>query len=246
MIKSLSPYNLEIPFVAPISGLTSTSFTLQMFVWNGLKNVVPVNTTYEITIDNPTASTGSHYVNIALIANDFIDFTPYDTTATELIDGNNQYWVKTQVLYTTADEDDNVPNYESTLLMTAGYGYGMDGENSQIPANNILLTGTEFKVSRDGFFVLPILIEEAEPTESYFATITDIDEFGCIFFEFNQPYLESGVAIETSTNDGVSWSYSVGSNTSPRCGSPAVVTTWYRLKSIGTEIFYSNIFIVTI
>jgi hypothetical protein len=130
--------------------------------------------------------------------------------------------------------------------MTAGYGFGMDGENSQIPANNILMQGTEFKVNRNGFFVFPFLIEEATPEETTFATITDVDEDGCVFFEFNQPYEEGGVALETSTNSGASWTFSVGSNTSPRCGSPALVTTWYRLKSIGSETFYSNIFIVTI
>ncbi len=161
MIKSLSHYYLSIPFIAPISGLTSTSFTLQIFVWNGLKDTPPADANYEITIDNVTASTGNYKIDIALIVNDFIDFTPFDTTATELIDGFNQYWVKTQILYITSDEADNVPNYETTTLMTAGYGYGMDGENSQIPANNILITGTEFKVNRNGFFVLPILIQES-------------------------------------------------------------------------------------
>ena len=246
MIKSLSPYYLSIPFIAPISGLTCSSYTLQVFVWNGIKNIVPSNVTYEITKDNVTGSTGNDKVDIALIVNDFIDFTPFDTITTELIDGFNQYWVKTQILYTTTDVDDYVPNYETTVLMTAGYGYGMSGENPQPPTNKILLQGTEFKVNRDGFFVFPFLIEESEPTESYFATITDVDESGCVFFEFNQPYTEGGVAIQTSVDSGLNWTYSVGSNTSPRCGSPAVVTTWYRLKSIGAEIFYSNIFIVTI
>ncbi len=246
MIKSLSPYYLTIPFIAPISELVCSSYTLQIFVWNGIKNVVPSNVTYEITKDNVTESTGNDKIDISLIVNDFIDFTAFDTVDTELIDGINQYWVKTQILYTTTDIDDYVPNYETTTLMTAGYGYGMGGENQQLPTNKILLQGTEFKVNRGGFFVFPFLIEESEPTESYFATITDVDEFGCVFFEFNQPYSEGGVALETSTNSGTTWTYSVGSNTSPRCGSPAGVTTWYRLKSIGTEIFYSNIFIVTI
>ncbi len=239
MIKSLSPYNLEIPFVAPISGLTSTSFTLQMFIWNGLKNVVPVNTTYEITIDNPTASTGSHEINIALIANDFIDFTPYDTTATELIDGNNQYWVKTQVLYITTDEDDNVPNYESTLLMTAGYGYGMDGENSQIPANNILLTGTEFKVSRDGYFVLPILIEESAPDADTFATITSIAG-GCVTWVFNIPYPYTALTIQRSIDSGVTWTNSTGTPTSPRCGFTFATGEQIRLRSEIGPLYYSN------
>ena len=143
MIKSLSPYYLTIPWVAPISEEICTSYTLQIFVWNRLKNIVPVNPAYEITKDNVTSSNASDKVNISPLINDFIDITAFDTTSTELIDGFNQYWVKTQILYTTSDEADFVPNYENIQLMLSGYGYGMDGENSQIPSNNILLTGTE-------------------------------------------------------------------------------------------------------
>lgn len=240
MIKSLSPYYLYIPFIAPISETVCTSFTLQVFVWNGLKNIVPTNPSYTITIDNTTASTESHKIDIALIVNDFIDFTPFDTTTTELIDGFNQYWVKTQVLYTTEDEEDYVPNYESTLLMTAGYGFGMDGENAQIPANNILLNGTEFKVSRNGFFVLPILIQESEPVETYFATITDIDA-GCVEFVYNIDYDEPAVTVQISTDGGLHWADSTGSPTSPRCGFTLGSGDMVRLKSIGADIYYSNV-----
>jgi hypothetical protein len=246
MIKSLSPYYLEIPFVAPLSGLTCSEYLLQIFVWNGYKTTVPENPSYEKTILNPTGSTGNSKVSISRLVNDFVDFTPFDTLNTELINGNNQQWVKTQVLYTTANEDDYVPQLETTVLMTKGYGYGMEGQNPQLPTNNILLSGTEFKVQRDGYFVFPFLIQEAEPVETFFATITDVDEFGCVFFEFNIPYTEGGVALETSTDEGANWTYSVGSATSPRCGTPTLVTRWYRLKSIGTDIYYSNIFIVTI
>jgi len=245
MIKSLSPYYLTIPFVAPISGLTCSSFTLQVFVWNGLKNIVPTNATYEITITNVTESVDDYKIDISLIVNDFIDFTPFDTILTELIDGFNQYWVKTQILYTTTDEDDYVPNYETTTLMTAGYGYGMDGENSQIPTNKILLTGTEFKVNRGGFFVLPIMIEESEPVETYFATITDYDG-DCVVFEFNIPYAYSTVIIQDSTDDGVTWTDKIESSISPACDYDYPdVDRWFRLKSVGTDIYYSNIFIYT-
>jgi hypothetical protein len=160
MIKSLSPYNLTIPFVAPLSGLTCTEFQLEIFVWNGSKSTPPIEPSYEKTIANPTASIGNAKVNIARLVNDFIDFTPYDTLVSELVNGNNQQWVKTQVLYVTADEYDYIPQLENTILMVKGYGYGMDGANAQPPTNNIFLSGTEFKVQRNGYFVLPILIEE--------------------------------------------------------------------------------------
>lgn len=243
MIKSLSPYYLTIPFIAPISELVCSSYTLQIFVWNGIKNIVPTNPTYEITKDNVTGSTGSDKIDISLIINDFIDFTPFDTTDTELIDGFNQYWVKTQILYTTSDDDDYVPNYATTTLMTAGYAYGMDGENAQIPTNKILLQGTEFKVNRDGFFVFPFLIEESEPIDEPFATITDITD-GCITFTYNIPYSQPAVTVQWSEDEGVNWYNSTGSPNSPRCGVPFSIGDWVRLKSIGSDIYYSNIFIV--
>ena len=107
MIKSLSPYNLTIPFVAPLSGLTCTEFTLEIFVWNGSKATPPIEPSYSKTIANPTASIGNTKVNIARLVNDFIDFTPYDTLVTELVNGNNQQWVKTQVKYLTSNVTDS-------------------------------------------------------------------------------------------------------------------------------------------
>jgi hypothetical protein len=246
MIKSLSPYYLEVPRVAPISLEVCTSYTLQLFVWDGEKNEPPAEPIYEITKDNPTLASTDDEINIALLINDYIDFIPSFSDNTELENGLNQRWVQTQVLYTTSDPEDYVPSYVQIFLMTQGYGYGLEGKNTQLPANNILLQGTEFKVSRTGKFVFPFLIEESNPPN--FATITDVDpDDGCIYFEFNGTYTESGVAIETSTNEGATWTYSVGSNTSPRgCGSPVLETKWYRLKSLSTTVQYSNIFILTI
>lgn len=183
MIKSLSPYYIYIPFVAPLSGLTCTEYTLQIFVWNGAKASPPVMANYEKTISNPTASTGYSRINIARLVNDFIRFTPYDTAITELIDGGNQYWVKTQVLYTTADTDDYVAQLETTELMLKGYGYGLEGENPQPPTNNILLTGTEFKVDRNGHFVFPFLIQETVDTSSI--TLDDVTFVSGITYEFD-------------------------------------------------------------
>lgn len=246
MIKSLSPYNLSIPFVAPLSGLTCSSYTLQIFVWNGLKNVVPTNTTYEITKYNPTGSTGNDSINISLLINDFIDFTPYDTTATELIDGNNQYWVKTQILYTTADEDDFVPNYEETLLMTSGYGYGMDGENSQIPSNNILLTGAEFKVSRDGFFILPILIEETTDESTLVLDSVTLDTGSIYDYAFTSSFSFTQLYSQIRQTPESAWSTAIifSGTTSPQSRTVTVSefqTRIYAFNVLTGNNIYSNI-----
>jgi len=94
------------------------------------------------------------------LVNDFIEFTPQLGAGTGLYDGNNQRWVKTAVIYNTGNPiDTDVVQLQTTVLMLRGYGYGMEGENPQPPANRILLQGTEFKVQRDGFFNLPIIID---------------------------------------------------------------------------------------
>ncbi len=247
MIKSLSPYYLSIPLVAPLSGLTCTSYTLQIYVWNGVKATVPASTTYEITKDNPTASTGNDEIDIALLINDFIDFAPFDTLNTELIDGFNQYWVKTQILYTTADMDDYVANYEDTVLMTAGYGYGMGGANQQVPSNNILLTGTEFKVNRNGFFVLPIMIQETTDTSSLVLTSVVLDTGSTYDYAFTSNFSFTQLYSQVRVDSGSAWSTALlfPGTTSPQSRIVSIgfvfQTRIYAFNPATGNIRYSNI-----
>ncbi len=160
MIKSLSPYYLTIPFVSPLTGATCTSFTLKIYVWDGLKLSPPATASYSVTKNNPTNSTGNDKINIARLVNDFIDFEPQQGTATGLYDAVNQRWCKTTITYTTANILDNgVEQLPATALVLKGYGYGMGGENQTIPSNRILLQGNEFRVNRNGFFNLPIILD---------------------------------------------------------------------------------------
>jgi Bacterial Ig domain len=117
-------------------------------------------------------------VNIARLVNDYIDFLAQTNGVTELYNGNNQRWVKTEIVYTTSNILDlNLAQLPTTTLLLQGYGYGLDGQNSQPPTNKILLSGGEFKVNRGGVFNLPILIDE--PT----STIDAVDETINIFFQ---------------------------------------------------------------
>ena len=160
MIKNLSPYYLTIPFVAPNSGLTCTAYTLQVFIWNGLKTDVPTEITYEIRKKNATSSIGSDKINIARLISSFINLTAQNMTVTDLYDANNQLWVRSQVRYETLNPTDFLPNLTTTSITLKGYAYGMEGENTTTPSNNILMQGTEFKVSRNGFFNIPIFVGE--------------------------------------------------------------------------------------
>jgi len=170
MIKSLTPYYVYVPFVSPFTSLTCTSYKFELFVWNGEKSNPPTEASFEITKSNPTASVGNDKLDISNLISDFVNFTQQKGSTTELINGNNQVWVKWQVYYATSNPlDATTPSEQNTVLMTKGYSYGMDGENATTPANKILLSGNEFKVNRNGIFVLPIEIEE---TTASLATLT--------------------------------------------------------------------------
>jgi hypothetical protein len=171
MIKTLSPYYINIPFVSPLTGATALSYTLNIFIWNGLKFEKPSTATYQITKANPTASTDLDKINIARLINDFIEFNPTKSTTTELVNGNNQIWVATEVTYITDNEDDNdVLQLIEVNLALKGYGYGLSGENPQHPTNKILIPIEDYKVNRNGFFNVPILIDETVDTSEIVLT----------------------------------------------------------------------------
>ena len=266
MIKSNSPYYITTPLVSVASGLTCQNYKLSVSVWDGLKSSPPATATYTTTKNNPTASTGSDRINIARIVNDYIDFAPQKTTTTSVINGNNQRWVKTSVIYNNdfvaqpqitvltvtnkalssdnafltlngvlhtvpinggiftsasanAEEIKNyintltthtatrletivtitavqnglqsatlidvsgvaamtvnvlttqagstgpeAPQYATTSLMSLGYSYGNEGENVTTIENNTLIATQDYKVNREGVFVVPILVSETLQT----------------------------------------------------------------------------------
>ena len=160
MIKTLSPYYLSIPFVDPITSETCTSYTLKLYVWDGVKATPPATASYSITKNNPTTSTGSDKINVARLLNDYIDFMPATGIATGLIDGDNQRWCKFTLTYTVPIDGLGDEQDVSTELVLKGYGYGMEGENAQPKASRLLLDGVEFKVNRTGVFNVPVKILE--------------------------------------------------------------------------------------
>ena len=163
MIKTRSSHYINTSFISPLTGEICTSYKIQIYVWNGAKTNAPITPTFEVTKENPTTSTGVDKINIARLLNDFIEFSARRGTTTEEISGNNQLWVKHNVLYTTADADDtDVPQNIAVELVIRGYGYAMEGENPTTPTDKVLLEGREFNVGRNSFFNVPILIDEIE------------------------------------------------------------------------------------
>lgn len=157
MIKGLSPYYITTPFVSPLTGLTCASYTLTIYVWSGDSTATPASSSYTILKQNPTGSVASSEVNISRLINDFISFQPQEGTGIQLINGNNQKWVRVETTYETTDPTDaTTPQNIILELLVKGYGYGLEGVNPDTPNNKIMLTGNEFNVNRNGYFSLPL------------------------------------------------------------------------------------------
>jgi len=180
MIKNLSPYYRNIPFVSPLTGLTCSAYTLKIYAWTGLKTSAPIVPHYTITKNNITDGVGNDQVNIARLVSDFIDFqVQTDAGATVLLDGVNQAWIKTEIYYTTTDTAElTLPQSIEVVIMTNGYTYGLDGENGQTPTNKVLIPINSYKVYKDtGRFVVPILLDELP------SLINAIDDTFDIYFQ---------------------------------------------------------------
>ena len=164
MIKSLTPYYVNTSFVSPLTGDICSKYTLELFVWSGLKADVPINPVYTVDVDNLTGSSGVDKVNISRLINDFIDFTPPSRSGTGALDSSNQLWLQYNVVYTTTDPLDlGVKQNIVKTLFSSGYGYGLGGENPSEPNNKVLLQGTDFDINKYGVFSIPILLEEDAP-----------------------------------------------------------------------------------
>lgn len=161
MIKTLSPYYVDIPYISPITGLTCSSFVLKLYVWNGSKTSVPTEPTYVITISNPEGLTNNRKINISNLINSSLDFSARNLTGNTLNNGDNQMWCKKSVFYNTTEPTEaETPQNQETLLFSKGYGYSMEGENPTTPTDKILMQGREFKVSNNTNFTIPIIVDE--------------------------------------------------------------------------------------
>jgi hypothetical protein len=173
MIKTLSPYYIDIPLTSPSNSLVCNSYTVQIFIWQGNITAVPSQSSYQKTRFNPTGSNAIDRVEIGRIVNDFIDFDITIPTFAGLYDSDNQAWVRFHVIY---DVDPTVIQLQQTNLAIKGYGYFQDGANPTIPTNKILVTQDEYKVDRNGLFILPIKVEQSI-TPDYNADDYTIDYF---------------------------------------------------------------------
>lgn len=160
MIKTLSPHYIYVPLTNPTTEIVCESYTIRIYIWDGLKSAVPTTATYTISKINASGVDGTEKINISRIVNDYINPLFEAQTSTTLENAGNQVWVKTEILY---NDQPTLAQLQSVQLAFKGYGYFTEGHNPQPPTNKILLTGDEFKVYRKGFFIFPFLVDETEP-----------------------------------------------------------------------------------
>lgn len=254
MIKTLSPYYITIPYVSPFTGLTCTSFTLNLYVWNGDKSDVPATATYTITKENPTSDTGNVKINISRLISDFIDFTPNIGTTTEAVNGNNQQWVKWQTFYTTSSTiDASTPTNQNTKLFIKGFSYGLDGENANTPSNKVLIPIQEYKVSPTSKFIIPVEIPETTTpiSELEIIDITLISG-GEYEMEFTNTESIEDIYYRYKLSTDTSWTYNLDIiSSSPVSITLPIVSGTYDVQIYGYEIIndinvFSNIFNVIV
>ncbi len=159
-----SPHYVNTPF----NFQSTTSATINLFVWNGLLSAVPSEPTYTLTKVRPSSDYEEFNTDLSNLVAEQLDGLPnlVLTNPTNIIDSddNGVKWFKWVASYN--DPDETIPDIEDTLIATEGFGYYNEGVNPTKPSDNVLTNCKFRKVSRDGFILLP-----------YFnnGTITDID-----------------------------------------------------------------------
>lgn len=159
-----SPHYVNTPF----NFETTTSLTINLFVWNGLLSAIPSEATYTLTKVRPSVDYEEFNTDLSNLVSDQIDgIPPIDlTNPTNITDSNDEEvkWFKWVASYT--DPEETIPDIENTLIATDGFGYYLEGVNPTKPSTNILTNTLLRKVDRTGFILLPFFNN---------GTITSID-----------------------------------------------------------------------
>jgi len=253
MIKTLSPYYINIPRVSPLTSLTCSQYKLELYIWEGLKTAVPTEASYIITKANPEALITTDKINISKLVNSFIEFLPVLELSTDLSQGNNQVWVKQSVYYTTTDLTEiNVAQFEDINLAIKGYGYGVDGENQQLPTDKLLYNTREFKVYKNSIITLSYLLDESVvPTPSIGITNVSLDTGNDYIITFNFVGTYDVFTCVIYPNGTQPYVVDVSGNTSPQTVTITATTGLTGFQLIGfdtssSQSIQSNIFQITI
>tara|TARA_R110000796_G_scaffold74115_3_gene166396 strand:+ start:126 stop:1217 length:1092 start_codon:yes stop_codon:yes gene_type:complete len=165
MIRALSPYYIETPLerldLATNTLVPCQKYTLTIQIWDGEQSAPNPTNEYKRTFVNVRQETGTHKMDISAMSQDFIEFNVPSTFATvsgtSVRMGNNQVWV---YAYVTYNDFLGTKFYETTKLVSLGYTYGHQGENYEEVKDDFLLPVMDYKINRDGIFIIPFLADK--------------------------------------------------------------------------------------
>ena len=194
MVKS--PHYVNIPF----NFTTTTSATINLFVWDGALASVPSTATRTLTIPRPSTNFTEFNVDLSGLIRDRIDPTPnIDLAANvQIVDSlaNSVKWVKYTASYT--DPTEIIADIEGTFVGVDGYGWYSEGANPTKPTNNILTSSTTRKIDRNGFVLLPIVNNGTIASIDADSDTSEIDEFFTITPSDNSTDMVQYVEIDVS------------------------------------------------
>lgn len=157
MILSRSPYYKYIPWERPSDGQRASSYTLELFIYEGDKTTdKPSTPTYTRTKQNVEGLTTIDKVDISVLINDYIENTVIETNNTSLNDANAAVWVASQVVYTSGVSV--TTELISADFATKGFAFGYEVENYE-PESNLLSDTTEIDVDKTSLIHLPFFKE---------------------------------------------------------------------------------------
>lgn len=150
-----SPHYVNTPFDFD----TTTSATIDLFVWNGLLSAVPSEPTYTLTKVRPTVNYQEFNTDLSDLVREKLDGKPTIvlTNPTNITDSQDAEvkWFKWVASYT--DPQETIADRENTLIATEGFGYYNEGVNPTKPSDNILTNAALRKVDRSSFILLPFV-----------------------------------------------------------------------------------------
>jgi len=234
MIKVLSPYYIEVPYTNPSTDVVCEFFTLEVYIYTGLKNQLTPPLIYSKTIKNPESLETTIKIDIA---NFIAEYVPI----------NGACWVRSQVFYS----DSPIVELQSIKLASKGYSYGTETQNQEV--DGILTTGLEHKIARTQTFVFKVLAEETVvPTATL--TIVSITETTAPLYEIDWTNTETVIDIIVRYRLDGTTEWSLGFEvftTSPTEVELPSVAGDYEVQIYGFDVVnninvFSNIYDITI
>ena len=170
-----SPHYVSTNFNLP----TTTKVTIDVTIWSGALDSVPVTPTYTLTRLRPVVSAINLDTNLSEIVRSQLTPSPnIDTTLpSQLVDSdsNSVKWIYYEAVFT--DPDNNITPVKGTFSALDGYGYYSENANPGKPTNRILLSNIgNRKIATNGLLMIPFINDGTYASVDVESETLDIDE----------------------------------------------------------------------